>query len=189
MNINWDIRYFDGIEARKQGLTREPAGYSRYTKTYTWYRDIWEPLKARFNFQPLIGKKIIDLGCAKGFFVEEFRAMGIDCWGMDISQYAIDAASSEVRPYLYVGDARTDLSQFKANEFDLAFSIGLLECLTEIEVPDVIAEINRICKQQLHGIMMGNEHYLVRSLDWWIAKDFRKGTKIFRFNDVGEAVK
>ena len=69
--------YFDGD--RKYGY----GGY---------YQDRrWKPVaKDIINFFKLEQRSVIlDIGCAKGFLVAEFRDKGMSAYGMDISPYAI----------------------------------------------------------------------------------------------------
>lgn len=44
--------------------------------------------------------KIIDYGCAKGFFVKAMRLLGYSAWGYDTSTYAIGQAEIEAVPYV-----------------------------------------------------------------------------------------
>lgn len=133
------------------------------------------------NKHQLKGKKVLEIGCAKGFLIKDLRDMGVDAWGIDVSQYAIDNCESEVAPYLKVGDVRTALSQYKNREFDIVFSLRFLECISEEDLPNLISETNRISKFQFHGIDEdGNENfYLLNPLEWWIELPFVKGTLLF----------
>src|SRR3972149_7064299 len=90
----YDISYFDG---NKTSL-KHNAGYSSYERWYRnsndfvpteqstgeYFKDLALKLKNDYILQ---GKKVLELGCAKGFIVEDLRSMGIDAYGIDISSY------------------------------------------------------------------------------------------------------
>jgi len=167
----YDISYFDG---RSTSL-KHNAGYAKYER---WYRNdgagsLGEKWLDRAKFYvdkyQLQGKKVLDIGCAKGFMVEDLRGMGVDAYGLDVSPYAIGEADPAVQPYLYTGDARTYLSNFVNNEFQVVFSLRFLECMPEADIPDLIDEMNRIGRFQFHAIDVDPNptYYHAQPLTWW----------------------
>jgi SAM-dependent methyltransferase len=90
-------------------------------------------------FQP---RKVLDLGCAKGFLVLAFHELGIEAYGVDISEYAISKAPSEIRDHLRHVDLGHDALPFSASSFDLVMSLGVLEYILNFE--HVIEEARRI---------------------------------------------
>ena len=84
-------------------------------------------------------RKVLDIGCAKGFLVKAFQDMGIDAIGVDISSYAIKHG---ICSNLILADA-TNLC-FKSNTFDLVVSIHTIEHLRNPE--KLIAEARRVLK-------------------------------------------
>ena len=46
------------------------------------------------------GSSILEIGCAKGFLVHQFRLLGMNAFGIDQSAYAIANAPGDVRPFL-----------------------------------------------------------------------------------------
>ena len=132
------------------------------------------------------GKKVLELGCAKGFVVEDLRSFGADCYGIDVSLYAIGKASDGVKSFLTIADVRTELSKYSVNEFDVVFSLRFLECIPETDLPALIAQINRISKFQFHhldefvGAKAGaSKFYLNKPLSEWLNYGFSKSTKLF----------
>jgi SAM-dependent methyltransferase len=195
----YDQSYFDGNLA----TYAHNAGYSLYQR---WPRhdlgSAAKPLSSRGEFfldlaarfktrHALVGKKVLELGCAKGFVVEDLRSLGVDAWGLDVSQYAIDCAAPAVKPYLYVGDARTYLVNFKRNQFDLLFSRDFLNCITDADLPGLIIQMNRISRCQFHLIDTEPvpEYYNVHPLDWWAAQPFDTGTLLISLKGEQEVVK
>ncbi len=182
----YDARYFDG---NKQDY-RHNAGYSKYER---WERfegerslgEYWKDLANKFaNIYALQNKKVLEIGCAKGFVVEDLREIGIDAYGIDVSAYAIGEASPAVQPYLTVGDIRTALSGYGKNEFDVVFSLRTLECFSEAELPGIISEMNCISQKQFHTIDTGTlekgprQYYNMKPLEDWLAMDFAEGTDL-----------
>lgn len=178
----YDASYFDGA---KQTYNHN-AGYSKYER---WYRndgenslgEFWKDMAKKITATHAVqGKKLLDIGCAKGFMVEDLRELGVDAYGLDVSTYAIGEASETVAPYLTVGDVRTALAGYGRNEFDFVLSMRVLECFSEAELPNIIKEMNRISRRQVHIIdEQGNsDYYLIRPIVWWESLGFSKGTII-----------
>ena len=178
----YDASYFDG---NSQPM-RHNAGYSRYER---WNRNDGANSTGEFwldkateivNLRQLQGKKVLEIGSAKGFLVEDMRALGVDAYGLDVSQYAYDQASPAVQPFLTVGDARTALASYRNKEFDWVISLRTLECFEGTDLTNVINEMNRISRNQFHVIdESGNSNfYVIQPLSWWVQQPFSKGTII-----------
>jgi hypothetical protein len=83
-------------------------------------------------------KTAIVLGCARAFLVKAFHELGIDCKGVDISEWAIKHAPANIEEHLYVGDI-CDLSSLESNHFDVTVALDVLE---HIAVPDLFTALN-----------------------------------------------
>src|SRR6266699_3931927 len=46
----------------------------------------------------LAPRTVLDAGCAIGFLVEARRERGVEAWGIDISEYAIEQVPETIRP-------------------------------------------------------------------------------------------
>jgi 2-polyprenyl-3-methyl-5-hydroxy-6-metoxy-1,4-benzoquinol methylase len=46
---------------------------------------------------------VLDAGCALGMLVEALRHRGVEAWGIDISEYAIQNVATDIQPYCRVG--------------------------------------------------------------------------------------
>jgi protein-L-isoaspartate(D-aspartate) O-methyltransferase len=80
------------------------------------------------------GDKVLDVGCGKGFLLYDLTNVvsGIEVYGLDISDYAINNSKEEVKNSLKVGNA-TNLP-YKDNEFDFVYSINTLHNLYTYEL-------------------------------------------------------
>jgi len=95
------------------------------------------------------GEKLLDLGCGRGHFLS-FAERYFQCFGIDISSYAIDKARKNTKKaVLYEGNCE-DLSKFEDNFFDIVTAFDFLEHLKEPQ--KTIQEINHILK--LKGILV-----------------------------------
>lgn len=187
----YDASYFDG----KTQALRHNAGYSKYERWYRisgenssgeFFKDQAGDWLGRFN---LSGKKILDVGCAKGFHVEDLRALGVDAWGVDVSSYAIGEAAPAIAPYLEVADIRTRINTYGNKEWDVIFSARFLECIDEADLPALIDGFNKKSHRQVHIIdeEPNSVYYLARSLGWWSQLPFARGTVLVG-RESGEVV-
>src|SRR5437870_13556529 len=57
-------------------------------------------------------RKVLDVGCAKGFLVECLRDRGVEAYGFDISEYAISQVRRDVRPYCKVASVADAIGEY-----------------------------------------------------------------------------
>lgn len=183
----YDASYFDG---RSQPLQHN-AGYDKYER---WYRREGENSLGEYykdaarnyiNHLAIANKKVLEIGCAKGFIVEDLREQGVDAYGIDVSAYAIGQASEAVAPYVSVGSIY-DLSAYSRNEFDIILTRRLIECLDEVDLPDLITEMSRIGKKQVHIIQEAPnpQYYRTHPIQWWLDNfNWPQGTVIAPLHD------
>lgn len=101
------------------------------------------------------GDRILDIGCGKGFLLYEFTQAvpGIEIAGLDISEYAIENAKEETKPFLTVGNANN--LPFEDNSFDFVFSITTLHNLECFDLDRALREMSRVSR--------GDEYLVVES--------------------------
>ena len=46
---------------------------------------------------------VLDAGCAMGMLVAALRDLGVEAYGVDLSEYAISQVREDIRPYCAVG--------------------------------------------------------------------------------------
>ena len=88
------------------------------------------------------GDKVLDVGCGKGFLVKDLLSLGIDAYGIDISQYAIDHCEKEVVKRLKIGSA--DNLKFPDNSFNAVISINTAHNLLKEKCLKAVQEIERL---------------------------------------------
>ncbi|MDI6874293.1 class I SAM-dependent methyltransferase [Candidatus Solincola sp.] len=124
--------YFD----RKKDPLRE-SGYGEALTYREEFREVAELV--RDLFRP---RRVLDVGCAKGFQVLALRREGMEAWGIDISDYAVSDAPAEVEPYLKVEEYRK--VHFPDGYFDLVLAMEVLEHIPPTEIRQVVEELRRL---------------------------------------------
>lgn len=124
--------FFDGD--RKQGY----GGYR--------YDGRWKPVVKRMvDYYGLTSHHaILDVGCAKGFTLHDFREClpGIHTAGIDISHYALSSAMESVKPFLCVANASH--LPFPDHSFDFVVSINTIHNLEADLCRRALKEIERV---------------------------------------------
>jgi ubiquinone/menaquinone biosynthesis C-methylase UbiE len=139
------------------------------------YDGRWKPVIKRFidHYKLTSESKILDAGCAKGYMVYDFVNAGIDAFGIDISEYAINCAPYQINDRLYYCNVK-DMKMFKDKQFDLVISINTIHNLKEEECRKAIREIERIGK---HAFIMVDSY-----------RNKKEKERMFQWNVVGETI-
>lgn len=122
--------YFDG--------PRE-YGYGGYKYDGRW-KIVAKDIISHFNLKK--GDKLLDVGCAKGFLVKDLLELGIDAYGIDVSEYAILNCEPEVIGRLQIGSA--DSLPFPDNSFNAVVAINSIHNLSKEKCIKAVKEIERI---------------------------------------------
>ena len=80
---------------------------------------------------------VLDAGCAMGLLVESLRDLGVEAYGVDLSDHAISQVSAPIAPYCRVADLSTPLDR----RYDLIVSIEVLEHMPPAEADRAIANL------------------------------------------------
>lgn len=72
---------------------------------------------------------VLDAGCAMGFLVESLRRRGVEAYGIDISEYAIQQVHPDIQPFCTVGSIVDPFPR----RYDLIVSIEVLEHMPKAE--------------------------------------------------------
>ncbi len=89
---------------------------------------------------------ILDIGCAKGFLLNDFKEMMPNCSvaGIDVSEYAIENAMPSVKPFLKVANA--ERLPYPDKSFDLVISINSIHNLCLERLKKALEEVERVSR-------------------------------------------
>ncbi len=140
----WGYDYWDGDRRICYGGYRYMEG--RWEK-------VARMMVEHYGLKP--GDKILDIGCGKGYLLYDFTKVvdGLELYGIDISEYAIENSKLEIKDRLQVGNA-TSLP-WPDNYFDLVYSITTLHNLHNFDLDAALREMERVGK--------GNKYLCVES--------------------------
>ena len=132
---------------------------------YYYHPRFWQATARRFRdyYQLADNASVLDVGCAKGFMLHDFKELmpNLTIAGIDISEYAIEQAIETVKPFLRVGNAKKLL--YEDNSFDLVISINTIHNLPLEE-----------CKQALQEIQRVSRKHAFITMDAWRTEDERE---------------
>jgi SAM-dependent methyltransferase len=133
----WGFDYWDGDRKICYGGYRYMEG--RWEK-------VARAMAEHYGIKP--GDKILDVGCGKGFLLFDFTKAvpGVEVYGLDISDYAIENSKEEIKDSLRLGSA-TKLP-FEDHSFDFVYSINTLHNLYCYDLDKALREIERVGKNK-----------------------------------------
>jgi len=166
--MKYDEDYFE------RGMELGISGYSNYR----WIPELTIPVCARIVEELNIrdSDTILDYGCAKGFYVKAFRLLHKQCWGFDISEYALSQVDREVKPFV-----SSDLKLFHRTNFDVVITKDVLEHIEYSNIRDVLRNIHSITNSFLFCVIpigrdgkyivplyeLDKTHIIREDLYWW----------------------
>lgn len=86
-------------------------------------------------------KKILVVGCGKGFEPLFFRQRGLDAYGIDISYYAINHAHPKIKGFVFREDI-CSTERFKEDEFDVVASFNVLSLVDKTKRKDMAERVS-----------------------------------------------
>ena len=137
---------------------------------FRYFPRFWQPVIPTLQkyYDLSAGSKLLDVGCAKGFMLHDFAQLipGIILKGLDVSEYAIENAIEDMKPYVQVNDARQ--LPFADNSFDLVTSINTVHNLDRDDCGQALREIKRVSKGKSYITVDAyrTEEEKERMLDW-----------------------
>jgi ubiquinone/menaquinone biosynthesis C-methylase UbiE len=115
---------------------------------YSYHPRFWQATVKRFrdHYQLAEDASVLDVGCAKGFMLHDFKELTpkLTIAGIDISEYAIEHAIETVKPFLLVGNAKE--LPYSDNSFDLVISINTVHNLSPEDCKQALCEIQRVTR-------------------------------------------
>jgi ubiquinone/menaquinone biosynthesis C-methylase UbiE len=126
--------FFDGPRSQ---------GYGGYRYDGRW-KDVARQMMEHYRLPP--NAAILDVGCAKGFLLHDFRELYPECTvaGVDVSAYAIDQAMASVKACLKV--ASGDRLPYPDKSFDLVISINSIHNLPPERCKQALREMQRVSR-------------------------------------------
>lgn len=139
--LSWrlDREYFDGTRSQ---------GYAGYKFDGRWKTVAADMIKY-YNLKD--DSKILDIGCAKGFLLDEFGKIlkKPTLCGLDISSYAVSKAHKKPLKNMCVGNANQ--LPYESKYFDLVLSINSLHnILDQSNLELAFKEIKRVSKKNMY---------------------------------------
>jgi len=130
----FDREFFDGPRDR---------GYGGYKYDGRWL-DVAKRMRDHYRLRD--DAAILDVGCAKGFLLHDFKQLMPSCTvaGVDVSRYAIDNAMPSVKPFLQV--ASGEKLPYPDKSFDLVISINSIHNLPIDRLKTALREIERVSR-------------------------------------------
>lgn len=156
MALRWDRDYWDGDRRH---------GYGGFYYDGRW-RAVAEAMIS--HYQLPADARILDVGCGKAFLLYEFQQClpGAQIVGVDVSQYGLVNAKTEVQSTLHRGSA-TGLP-FAEKSFDLVYSINTLHNLFNYELEQALLEFRRVSRNAMYLTVEAyrNEQEKVNLMYW-----------------------
>lgn len=124
--------YFDGPR---------DYGYGGYKYDGRWV-PVAKDMIAHFGLKP--GDKVLDVGCAKGFLVNDMveALPGLEVYGLDISEYALMNCHENVVGRIHLGSA--DSLPFPDDSFDAVICLDCIHNLPRDRAKIALQEIQRL---------------------------------------------
>ena len=141
----------------------------------------------------LIGKKLLDVGCARGIEVQKFREFGINADGVDLNVGFIDDAKTKCPDANFVV-ANAESLPYKNESYDMVFCINTL---FYTDLNKSIPELCRILKKGGYGAISYDIEIINIDENTVIHSDSiehlehllnESGSKIERIEDVEERI-
>jgi len=151
-----------------------------YDKTYFSTRSrppMWIR-RAEYIHEKFHPKTVLDVGCAYGELVKALVDMGIEAYGVDGSEYAINNSDSSIRSKLFKVNLNSDKFPFNDKTFDVVGSFYSVEHIHDINF--FAKELQRILKDDGIGwFLTPNEGLEQRNETDVFTNTFEDWKKIF----------
>jgi ubiquinone/menaquinone biosynthesis C-methylase UbiE len=146
--------YFDG--------TRE-TGYGGYHYDGRWI-PVAEDIVRHFGLKP--GDRVLDVGCAKGFLVKDLMTVcpGLEAFGIDISQYAIEHCVPEAAGRLVRASGHQ--LPFPDRSFSAVISINTIHNFDRAGAVRAVREVERLAPGR--GFIQVDAYYRVEQRDLFL---------------------
>jgi SAM-dependent methyltransferase len=124
-------------------------------------------------------KTVLDAGCACGHLVAALHDLGIEAYGVDISEYAISQAREDIKPYCAVSSLTSELPENFPQKYDLVTNIEVLEHMHE---NDSLMALDLLCKYSDIILFSSSPddfteetHVNVQPIEYWVRHFAKNG--------------
>lgn len=162
-------------------------GISCY-ENYRWIPELTYPMANSFyNFLNLNKNSyVLEYGCANGFLVKCLKDFGVNAYGIDISNYAIDNCPRDIVNNLSVITKNNvykaiKKTSFKKKKFDWVISKDVFEHIRPADLNIILNQISKITKKMFVIVPLGDKnkyrikqyhldktHIVIKNEKWWI---------------------
>src|SRR5579872_1562736 len=113
-------------------------------------------------------KRVLDVGCAKGFLVECLRDRGVEAFGFDVSEHAISQVRPDIARFCWVGSVTDPIQQ----NYDLITCIEVLEHVpypeAQVAVEQITSHAGSVLFSSTHDDFNEPTHENVQPLINWL---------------------
>lgn len=128
------------------------------------------------DFHP---KTVLDAGCAMGHLVAALRDLGVEAYGVDVSEYAIANVREDIRPFCRTASLSEDFPADLPQHYDLVVTIEVLEHLYAEDGQKAIANLCRRADTVLFSSTPDDfeerTHVNVQQREYWARLFFKQG--------------
>lgn len=122
------------------------------------------------HFHP---QTVLDAGCAMGILVSEFSKQGVQAYGLDFSQYAVDNADPLIRSNCYCGSLAEPFPEGLPKHFDFVTCMEVLEHMSPEDGRKAVANICKVTDTVLFcstpDDFEDRTHINVQQREYWAA--------------------
>jgi len=152
---------------------------------YRWDNPVWQN-HMRMLADRVIAlagpKRVLDVGCARGLWVQALRERNVEAYGIDVSEHAIESADAVVRPYLKVQEATKPFGE----EYDLVICSEVLEHMApadaQLAIDNMCAAADRILFSSSPADFDEPTHVNTKPTPTWVSWFAERG--FYRRTDV-----
>jgi SAM-dependent methyltransferase len=143
----YDEEYFKGSKGGKKfRLPNGTVATWSYYNIHGWWEGAVPVARAwKKLFNP---KKVLDIGCGRGAFVLACRNEGMEAYGFDFSEYAINNLCPGCkREWFRVWDATETPWLYPDKSFDLVVALDFFEHIYIDDIPKIVDEMYRVASK------------------------------------------
>ncbi len=139
-----------------------------------FFKNIARYIKDKFD-----PKTVLDAGCACGHLVAALRELGIEAYGVDISEYAISQVREDIRPYCMASSLTSKLPENFPEKYDLVTNIEVIEHMYEddsIKALELLCQYSdRILFSSTPDDFTEKTHVNVQTVEYWFKQFAKQG--------------